>query len=297
MSRDLLEDSAATLTLSPRVGARPVSASVKWYKPDSSTEVSSGAASLAFSGAKTVTGTPTTQSEFSVDDAANLEVGSEYWMETADGWAGRVRISELTGNALTLETAPPGTVDDSATLRALAFSYDLTASDTENRDTHYRAEWTVVTSSSTEKFNTIHNVVRMQFEPSIDSTDVKRYLDRTFPAVSASEDAGFFSEYARRANERVRLAVQEAGAFCHAIGDASIFRVAAGLSALRLELCLDGYVNAGYDPIELLREYEKAFKRDIRSALSGLQWIDGDDDGVVDVGEVRRPGMIRARRL
>ena len=296
MPRDLLEDTGATITLFPRVSSRPVSASVKWYKPSSSSEIASGAASFAFSGAISVTGTPTTQSEFVVDSAANLAAGGQYWMETADGWTGRIRISELSGTSVTLESPPPGTVDSSATLRPLELSYSLTTPDTETRGTHYRAEWTVVTSSTTEKFNTIHNVVRMQFEPAIDSTEVKRYLARTFPAVAASEDAGFFEEYARRADERVRLAIQEAGAFCHAIGDASIFRVAAGLSALRLELCLDGYVNAGYDPIELLREYEKALKRDIRSALSGLQWIDGDDDGVVDVAEVRRPGTIRARR-
>lgn len=296
MSRDLLEETAAALTLVPRVGARPISASVKWYKPSSSSAITSGAASLDFADVKTITETPTTQTQITLNSTTGLEAGGEYWLETSDAWAGRVRVSEIAGSLVTLESSPPGTVDTDATIRALKFSFDLTAADTETRDTHYRAEWTITTSDAVEKFNSIHNVVRMQFEPAIDETDVKRYLDRTFPAVSASEDAGFFREYSRRADNRVRLAIQEAGAFCHSIGDASIFRVAAGLSALRLELCLDGFVSAGYDPIELLREYEKAFKRDVASALSGLQWIDTDDDGVVDIVEVRRPGSIRARR-
>ena len=295
--QDLLEDRAATLTLSPRTGSRPTSATVAFYKPSSTTAVASGAATLGSWGPLSFGGTPTSQTEFTVTTAANLKVQSDFWLETSDGWSGRVTVSEISGTNVVLESPPPGTLDAAAVLYPLEMTFDLTAANTGERKLNYRSEWTVTCADGTvDRFQLIHAVCRMKFEDAVDATEVKRHLARTFPSIAANEDAGYFEEYASKSNLRVRIAIKDSGIYPHLIGNPNQFQLDAGVAALRLELARDGLTPAGMDPLEYLREAERSFQDSIRSALGALQWIDKDDDAIVEDGEIRKPYSIGARR-
>ena len=297
MTVDLLEDTAATLRLLPTLKSRPSGATVKFYKPSTTTAVSSGSASIASWGPLALSGTPSSQTELSVASAGHISAGDTVWLETADGWKGRVLVSEAVGAALTLESPPPGTLDASAVFYPLELTYELTAADTETRGVSYRSEWTVTSSDGTvTRHQLAHNVVRMQFSDAIDAYEAKRHIARTFPSIGANEDSYFFEEYARRASGRVKQAIADSGVRAHLIGNPDQFKLSAGVAALRLEMSVDGLVPPGMEPIDYMREAERAFQDSIRSALGALQWIDKNDDAILQDGEIKKPYAIGARR-
>ncbi len=297
MSLDLLEDTAATLTLLPTVKSRPSAASVSFYKPSSNTAIATGSATIGAWGPLGLSGSPTSQTECTLASAGVIGAGDSVWLETADGWKGRVLVSEAIGAALTLESPPPGTLDASAVFYPLELSYGLTTADTATRDANYRSEWTVTSADGTiTRHQQAHNVVRMQFSDAIDAYEVKRHISRTFPSIGANEDAHFFEEYARRAAGRVRQAIADSGVRAHLIGNPDQFKLSAGVAALRLEMSVDGLVPPGMEPLDYMREAEKAFQDAIRSALGALQWIDKNDDGVLQDREIKKPYAINMRR-
>jgi len=300
MAIELLEDQVATIKLLPdMLEERPASATVKFQKPSEtdSTALASGSATLG-SWSTSVTGTPSSQTDFSVSSVANIAAGDTVWLETTDGWKGSVLISEVTAaGAVTLEAPPPGTVTTGASIYAFELTFDLTAAHTADRDLNYKAVWTVTDNAGAKKvFQQIYHVVRTQFSDAVTAQETSRYVALQYPGYAASVDAGHYEEIAKRASDRVRMRVQGAGAYCHLVGDPSQFRLDAGIHSLRIELARDGLVPPGYDPSQYLSDQERALSRSIGDALRALQWYDTDDSGTVQTGEVKKTFTIRAVR-
>ena len=300
MAIELLEDQAVTIKLLPdMLEERPASATVKFQKPSEtdSTALASGSATLG-SWSTTVTGTPSSQTNFSVSSVANIAAGDTVWLETTDGWKGSVLVSEVTAaGAVTLEAPPPGTVTAGASIYAFELTFDLTAAHTADRDLNYKAVWIVTDNAGAKKaFQQIYHVVRTQFSDAVTAQETSRYVALQYPGYAASVDAGHYEEIAKRASDRVRMRVQGSGSYCHLVGDPSQFRLDAGIHSLRIELARDGLVPPGYDPSQYLSDQERALSRSIGDALRALQWYDGDDSGTVQTDEVKKTFTVRAVR-
>jgi len=300
MAIELLEDQAATIKLLPdMLEERPASATVKFQKPSEtgSTALASGSATLG-SWSTAVTGTPSSQTDFSVSSVANIAAGDTVWLETTDGWKGSVLVSEVTAaGAVTLEAPPPGTVTAGASIYAFELTFDLTAAHTADRDLNYKAVWIVTDNAGAKKaFQQIYHVVRTQFSDAVTAQETSRYVALQYPGYAASVDAGHYEEIAKRASDRVRMRVQGSGSYCHLVGDPSQFRLDAGIHSLRIELARDGLVPPGYDPSQYLSDQERALSRSIGDALRALQWYDGDDSGTVQKDEVKKTFTVRAVR-
>ena len=301
MAIELLEDQAATITLLPdALEERPASATVVFQKPSETdtAALASGSATLG-SWTATVSGTPTSQTNFAVSSVANIAAGDTVWLETSDGWKGSVLVSEVNASAttITLEAPPPGTVANGDDIYPFELSFDLTAVHTADRDLNYKAVWTVTDNAGDKKvFQQIYHVVRTQFSDAVTPQETSRYVALQYPGYAASVDAGHYEEIAKRASDRVRMRIQGAGAYCHLVGDPSQFRLDAGIHSLRIELARDGLVPPGYDPSQYLSDQERALSRSIGDALRALQWYDTDGSGTVQTGEVKKTFTIRAVR-
>ena len=218
-------------------------------------------------------------------------------METTDGWKGPVIVSETpTSTGVTLDSSPPGTITTATKLYPLKLSATIPSSATGTRDLHYRLDWSITDADGTvQKRRQMAHVVAMPFRDPMTSDEAARYVAASFPGYAAGQDAGYFTELARRASSRVKRLLASEGTYPHLIGDHDTF-VDAGLVALRLELAMsDGLVPAGYDPSTYSSDQERALKRAIGEAL-GSNWVDRDDDQAVDEDDVRPMFTIRAVR-
>ena len=301
MALELLEDQAATLTLRPSgLDARPVSATVEFRKPGSTSATASGSATIG--SWSTTISSVTNQTQFVVASASNLSQGLHVWITASDGWQGPALISEIEGTTITLEAALPGTLAASDTIHPFEMTFDLTSSHTAQRDLNYKALWAVVEhdpSGGTGK-KTIHqqiyHVVRTQFYPAVTGEMASRYILSQFPGMAGQMTAGHFEEMAKRASDRVRSRIQGAGAYPHLIGDPSVFQIDCGIHSLRLECAFEGLYPPGFDAADYSADQARALERAIHDALRSMQWIDKDDSGTVSPGEVKTTFSISASR-
>lgn len=296
MALELLQDQSRTVTFYPTsLDARPSSATLSFKSPDGTEKA---APSVTVASISATVSSVTSQSKVTLNNTTNMTAGAVVWVETSDAWAGPVRIAEIqTGNVVTFETAPPGTLDTSAALYGLGLSATIPSSATATRDRFYRLEWTITDAASTVSLlHQIAHVVRMQFSNPVDGSEAKRYVSANWPGLAASKDAGFYRGVVFRANQRVRNLIQAAGDFPHMIGDPDLFRSSgAGLSALRLELAHMSLVPGDFEPAEYVASTERDLKRAIREAM-GNAYVDRDDSGSVTAGDVLGTWTIRAVR-
>jgi len=297
---ELLEDQAATLTLRPSgLDARPVSATVEFRKPGSTSATASGSATIG--SWSTTISSVTNQTQFVVASVANLSQGLHVWITASDGWQGPALISEIEGTTITLEAALPGTLAASDTIHPFEMTFDLTSSHTAQRDLNYKALWTVTefsaagTGKKTLNQQMCH-VVRTQFYPAVTSEIASRYILMQFPGMAGQMTAGHFEELAKRASDRVRSRIQGAGAYPHLIGDPSVFQIDCGIHSLRLECAFEGLYPPGFDAGDYSADQARALERSIHDALRSMQWIDNDDSGTVGPGEVKTTFSIPASR-
>ena len=296
MAIELLEDTAATLTVRPQgLGARPASATISFRKPGDTASTASGSATLASS--SWTVASVSNQTQFVVSSASGLSQGLWVWLAASDGWQGPVQISELSGTTVTLEGAAPGTIAASDVLYPYEMTFALTSANTATRGLNYKALWTVTDADGVVSVHQqICHVVRTQFYDSVTSESCSRYVLAQYPGMASQFTAGRYEELARRSSERVRSRIQGAGAYPHLIGDPSVFQVDVGVHSLRLELAREGLYPPGFDPSAYISDQERALERSIHDALRAMQWIDSDDDGVVNQGEVRTTFSIPATR-
>lgn len=296
MAIELLQDQSRAVTFFPTsVQNRPTSATLSFKAPAGAEQA---APSVTVAAVSATVATVASQNKFTVSSVTGLGVGDSVWMTTSDGWAGPVVIAELeSGSSVTLETAPPGTVDTSAALYGLGLTATIPSSATGTRDRFYRLEWTVTDADGTVSLqHQIAHVVRMQFADPVDGTEAKRYVSANWPGLAASKDAGFYRGIVYRANQRVRNLIQASGDFPHMIGDPELFKSSgAGLAALRLELALMSLVPGDFEPGDYVSSTERDLKRAIRESMANA-YLDRDDSGSVTAGDVLGMWTLRVVR-
>ena len=296
MAVDILKDAASVVEVYP-AAARPSSATANFYTPGGSVKESpSVSIDTVGSGGTATISTVTSQSVLVVDDATGFVVGRHYWLESASGWAAAITISEISGTTLTLEANPPGTVAVSDTIRGLRCYATISAASTVDRDMNYRVEWRVTGADGVLRpYQTMINVVRMEFRAAITPSEASRYVAAAFPGYATGQTAGAWIELASRASNRVRRLMRATGYYPHLVGDQDAF-VDAGIISLRIEIALsEGLVPPGYDPSMYIRDQEAALKRSITEATASA-WVDRDADGAVDDDDVRTLYTMRAVR-
>jgi len=295
---ELIQDTAAPVAFTPTdLPARPASATLSFKAPggDEKATPSVTVSTVGAGGFATVSSV-TSQTSIAVDNATGIAPGAQVWAETTDGWKGAVRISEATGTALILESAPPGTITTATKLYGLTLTATIPADATGTRDAHYRLDWTITDGDGVaHKRRQMAHVCAMSFRDPLTSDEAARYMAATFPGFAAGLDAGHFRELARRSSSRVRRLLQSTGNYPHLVGDQDTF-IDAGLTALRLELALgDGLVPAGYDPSTYVNDQDRALRKAVAEAVAS-NWVDRDDDGSVDPDDVRPLFTLRAVR-
>lgn len=288
MAVELLEDAAATVEFYPSV--KPASATLTLRKPGGSSVATPVVTVDTYSQSVS---SVTDQTTLVVASASGLAVGRSYWWTsgTSGGHGGPVRVSEIDGTAVTLESPPPGVLASGDTLTGLRCTAPLTATHTATRGLHYRLEWTVTDAAgATHDYRQAAHVVRVRFHEPISAAEVARYVSRMHPGAAVSADHGYYAELADRASTRVRRRLEASGRYPHLVGEPDALRDA-GLVSLRLELSMEGLIPAGMDPQTYADAQEKELDRQVELAVAGL-WHDSDDDGAVDVRETQHRGSI-----
>tara|TARA_R110000822_G_scaffold53955_3_gene138755 strand:+ start:1359 stop:2255 length:897 start_codon:yes stop_codon:yes gene_type:complete len=294
---DIVQNTAGSLIFIPEdLASRPSSCTASFRKPsgDELEAPSVAVASIGSGGVSSVSAV-TNQTQITVDDATGITSGAFLWMETGDGWAGAIRISEITGTSLTLESRPPGTVDVTAKIYGLALTSTVSASKTDTRDQNYRIDYTITSvDASVAHRRQMVNVVAMSFADPVTSAEVSRYAAANFPGVSTQKDAGWYRGIAERASDRIRQKLVAAGNYPHRVGDQSVFK-SSGMVAMRIELAHEGLIVAGFDPESYINAQESRLGTQIRESIANT-WIDRNDDDAVGVDEVRGFYSFRAKR-
>ena len=297
MAVELIQNTAQTLSFLPPV--RAASATFAFFKPsNSTTSVASGSATLA--SWTVAVSSVTDQTTFVVDSATNLNPGDTVWLESADAKGSPIVISEVNGTTITLATPPPGTIETEDTIRPLKLEYSLSAADLKDRGRYYSGLWTITPAAggNPEKFRQAVHVCRVQFLDSCTAAMAKSYLTANFPSYSVGKTEYYFEELAQRASKRVRLLVQNTGegSYVDLMGDPEIFQMSCGLYALRMELALDGLYQGSDDLQDYIATTQRFLHQEIGEAMRGLMWVDRNDDGIVDLDEIRGAFTVRARR-
>lgn len=298
---ELVEDKAASVKYFPTsLSSRPTSATLIFKEPGGGTK-ETPTVTVATVGSGGSAGVQSVQSQVQchVDDATGFVPGSPVWLETSDGWKGPVMVDEVDGTTITFESAPPGTLTDSATIYGLELSATISAASTTDRGKFYRLEWTITSAdSSVSVFREVAHVVRTQFSDPIDpaGTEVKRYVAANWPGMAQSKTAGWFRGIASRANARVRTLIQANGDFPYLIGSPDVFvDSGAGLSAVRIELAHQNLVPGDYEIASYVELTTGELLRAVREAMANT-YVDRGDTDSVDAGDVRQLAIIPAGR-
>ena len=298
---ELVEDRAAPVTYYPTsLSSRPSSATLVFKEPGGGTKESpTVTVSTVGSGGSAGVDTVTSQVVIVVDDATGFSPGEPVWIETADGWKGPVMVDEVESTTITLESAPPGTLTDAATVYGLGLTTTLTSAATAERDKFYRLEWTITSADATVSvFREVAHVVRTQFADPVDpsGTEVKRYVAANWPGMAQAKTAGWFRGIAKRANNRVRTLIQANGDFPYLIGSTDVFvDSGAGLSAVRIELAHQNLVPGDYEIATYVELTTGELLRAVREAMANTYVDRGDTDSVVP-GDVRQLNIIPSGR-
>ena len=303
MAIEVTEDTAATVTAYPD-GAAPSSATATFYnsKGDEKSTPTVTVDAIGSGGVSTVSSVQS-QTQFHVDDATGIVAGRKYWLsDNHNGWAAAVIVSEVSSSGgshvVKLVDPPPGELNNTdTTLRGLRMSVTLSATtDTNDRGLNNRVEWVVTgTDSVVRRYRTIVDVVKTPWPDSVTADAAARYLSMAFPGYATGLDAGHYFELARRASQRVRNILRSDGNYPHMVGDRDVFE-SAGLAALRLECATsEALIPAGYEPTQYINDQEQTLRRLIAEAVAN-NWIDRDDDGAVEPGEVSPMFTIRVVR-
>tara|TARA_R110000824_G_C15078950_1_gene664199 strand:+ start:97 stop:999 length:903 start_codon:yes stop_codon:yes gene_type:complete len=289
MALEVTENTAAQVTQYPDVSA-PVSGTATFHNAqgvaDSTPAVT---VDVIGTGGAAVVQSVQSQTQLHVVDATGITAGRQYWLANDDaGWGAAVLVSEVDGVSITLESPPPGVLTNAdSKLVGLRLSVTLSAStDTNDRGLNNRVEWVVLgVDGVTRHYRTIVDVVKTPWPDSVAPQAAARFLAMSFPGYATGLDAGHYVELARRASQRVRNILRADGNYPHMVGDRSVFE-SAGLAALRLECATaDALIPAGFDPSQYLSDQEQVLRRLLAEAVAN-NWIDRNDDGQVDAGEV-----------
>ena len=309
MAQEILEDIGGTLSFYPPVqgmdtdgSLHPISSvTCAVFKPSSSTPIASGTATIDSSSYTVQSSASNDLNTLVLDTSFNVVVGKKYLFKHQHGdsitkWHQIVRVSEINGNTVSLESPlldDPQANDD---LRGMECTFPISASLVADRGMNYRCEWTVEPlTGDKQKYQTMFHVVRTQFDDPVTPGEVLRYAESNLAGATLTWDPGRSRELSESASELVRKEVHASGTYPHLVGESRAFKTA-GLYALKHELAMLGHVPPGFDPGVYLQTVRESLKAEIRTTMSSMTWIDKDDDGIVDNDETQGPYSIRAVR-
>ena len=297
MAQEILEDVGGTLEFTaPAISLGSSSVTCALFKPTSSTSYATGAATQVDTTVHIVTAV-TDRDTIVVNGYSDMVVGKSYLWEDSDGWTQAIKVANLPGSdVVELESPLIGDGTPAINIRCLDFEFTVSAANAADRAMNYRCEWLADPSSGDSvKHQTLFHVVRTQFEDAVTPGEAYRYAESNMAGAVLSWDPGRSAELASRASEKVRREIQASGAYPHLIGESGAFKTA-GLYALKLELAMLGFVPPGFDPGVYATTVQESLKSEIRQTMSGLTWLDADDDAIVDADEGVGPYTMKLRR-
>jgi len=297
VAQEILEDVGGTLEFTaPAISLGSASVSCAIFKPTSSESYATGTATQVDTSSHLVT-VVAGRDTITVLSDSGMGVGQSYLWADSDGWVQAIKIANLPGsNVVELESPLIADGSGGATLKGLDFEFAVSAANAADRAMNYRCEWTAdPATGDSVKHQTLFHVVRTQFEDAVTPSEAYRYAESNMAGAVLSWDPGRSVELATRASDKVRREIQAAGAYPHLIGESSAFKNA-GLYALKLELAMLGFVPPGFDAGVYAATVQESLKSEIRQTMSGLTWLDSDDDAIVDSDEGLGPYTMKLRR-
>lgn len=229
--------------------------------------------------ASTTIATATSATQWTLTDATGFAAGRRYWWAGARGGGGPVLISELTGNDIVIDSAPPGVVRATDALTGLRCTAPVEGDNLDTRGRGYRIDWL-----TTDADGLVHPwrdevwVVRQRFATPTTAAIARTFVAARYPEEAQDDvDPARWVELSRRANLLVNEEARSQHRYPHLTGDSGMWRKA-GEIALKIELADEGIVPAGWEPDsywdrvndDLATEIDRIFAR---------SWNDVDDDG------------------
>lgn len=224
-----------------------------------------------------------------------IVAGREYWLRSGKGPFAKVRVSEVDGAVVTLETPPPFAPAAGDVFQGLVFTATLPSSALGTRARHYRIDWSVTVGSRTDAYRQEAHVVKMRFRPPATADDAYRVAAvHGHRAWAAGEPWATFVRLAEDASDDVRELLAANEDYPHLIGDQDRFRKA-GEIALKVRLAGLGRAPPGHDPKAYAADGVATLEAAVRMAIGGVH-VDRDDSLSVSATEIRGVRNIRIER-
>ena len=224
-----------------------------------------------------------------------LVVGREYWYGSGSGSASKVRLAEINGLVVRLETPPTSTPAIADTIKGLRFTVAIPGAQLATRAKNFRLDWRVTSSDEVRGYRQVLHVVAMQFRAPVTPDDAKRMALSSHASWAARESYATWLRVAEDATDRVRTILTKDEDYPHWIGDQDAFR-AAGEIACRLALAAMGRVPPGFDGATFQSDQEIRLKAACRDAIGGV-WVDRDESNGVGDGEVTGSHNVTVERV
>ncbi len=222
-------------------------------------------------------------------------VGRTYWYVSGSGWACKVRVAEVLGSVVRLDSAPAGSPAAGDLLRGLEWTASIPGTALATRGKFFRVDWRVTGDDGPVGYRQTVAVVAMQFRPPATPDDAKRMALQHHKSWALAEPYGTWLRVAEDATQLVRTYLQKDEDYPHWIGDQDAFKQC-GEFAIRIVLAGLGRIPPGFDGATFLTDQTTRMAQAIRSALGGV-WRDTNEDDVVDAREVSGVANIAIERV
>lgn len=222
-------------------------------------------------------------------------VGREYWYVSVSGWSCKVRVAEVRGSIVQLDSAPAGAPAQGDQILGLEWRVEIPGTALTERGKFFRVDWRVTSADAPRAYRTATPVVAMQFRAPALPDDAKRIALQHHKSWAQAEPYGTWLRVAEEATRLVRTELTKAEDYPHWIGDQDAFRIA-GEFAIRLSLAGLGRIPPGFDGATFLTDQTTRMGQAIRAALGGV-WKDEDEDGAVGAAETLGVNNIAIERV
>lgn len=228
--------------------------------------------------------------------ASGVVVGRRYWLGSTNlGWSAKVRVSDIAGNVVTLDSAPPGLPGYGDTFKGLEYTAEIPGAQLATRGKSFRVDWRVTTGGVQRGYRQVVHVVAMQFRSPCTPDDAKRVALQSHRSWALSESFGTWLRISEDASDMVRKILTKDEDYPHWIGDQDAFR-AAGEIACRIVLAMNGRVPPGFDGATYVTDQTARLNGAVRDAVGGV-WVDRDESNSATDDEVRGAHNIGIERV
>lgn len=287
MSIDVLEDTAATLTIYPpeRMSAPNCS-----FVSPAGAELATPLVTVDAVDAAVVDNGNNLKFAVELDDATGVQVGGQYLLTEASGWSVVVRVSAVDGAVVRFEGGLPEVPEAGSTFKGMGLTVTLPSGVTATRGVNYRLRFTQGQLQHTEM---VH-VVRQVFAPPVTASLVHKRVSRLWPSKAWTLEAA--REVAEEATRLVRERIERQARYPHYYGSPTAFRTAGDSAAEYVLLRDHGLAVAGEDR-EVTREtLRDQYRADVGEAIEVLHYDSDDDDDLEEEADKVSFGWIQLER-